>query len=50
MERLGFDLFGRRIDVESASEGWFAYLPGDDGKRRPATIVIPSGLDAHGVA
>jgi hypothetical protein len=23
---------------------------GGDGKRRPANIVIPSGLDAHGVA
>ena len=50
MERLRFDVFGRRIDVEATSGGWSAYLPGNDGKRRAANIVIPSGLDAHGIA
>ena len=50
MERLRFDVFGRRIDVEATSEGWSAYLPGNDGKRRPANIVIPSGLTGDGIA
>ena len=40
-ERLRFDVFGRRIDVERTEEGWRAFVPGTDGKRRPAHISIP---------
>jgi hypothetical protein len=50
MVRLRFDVFGHRIDVEATSEGWTAYVPGNDGKRRPANIAIPAGQDADGVA
>ena len=45
-ENLRFDVFGRRIDVERTAEGWAAFVPGTDGKRRPAQIAIPSDLKA----
>ena len=48
-ERLRFDVFGRRIDVERTEQGWAAFVPGSDGKRRPANISIPSDLNADGV-
>ena len=38
-----FDLFGRRVAVESVDAGWVVYYLGDEGKRRRATdIVVPS--------
>lgn len=46
-ERLRFNVFGRRIDVERTEEGWAAYVPGEDGKRRPAQIAIPADYDAE---
>jgi hypothetical protein len=46
-EGLSFDVFGRRIDVERSASGWAAFVPGNDGKRRPAQIVIPSELKAE---
>ena len=45
-EPLRFEVFGRRIDVERTAEGWAAYVPGTDGKRRSAQIAIPSELKA----
>ena len=48
--RLTFDVFGRRILVESDSSGWRAYYPGADGKRRPADFAIPDDLDVDGIA
>lgn len=48
--RLTFDVFGRRIIVEARSEGWAAFYAGNDGKRRPAHIVIPAHLDGPGIA
>lgn len=45
-ERLRFDVFGRRIDVERTVDGWAAYLPGNDGKRRSAQIPIPADMSA----
>ena len=50
MQRLRFDVFGRRIDVEATSDGWVAYVPGNDGKRRLANFSIPSDLEAAGIA
>ena len=50
MQRLRFDVFGRRIDVEATSDGWAAYVPGNDGKRRPAGFAIPSELAADAIA
>ena len=48
--RLRFEVFGRRIDVERKDGKWLAYLPGSDGKRRPANIPISAELDAKGIA
>jgi hypothetical protein len=48
-ERLSFDVFGRRIDVEHTGEGWAAFVPGTDGKRRNAHISIPPELNADEV-
>jgi hypothetical protein len=48
--RLRFDVFGRRVDVERVQHAWVAFVPGSDGKRRPANIPIPAELDANGVA
>ena len=45
-ERLRFDVFGRRIDVARTSDGWAAYFPGNDGKRRAANVPIPRELGA----
>ena len=37
------DVFGRRLLVERTSSGWQTYIPGDDGKRRPAPgVMIPT--------
>ncbi len=30
------EVFGRRLLVERTAAGWQTYIPGDDGKRRPA--------------
>lgn len=48
-DRLRFDVFGRRLDVEWTEDGWVAFLPGNDGKRRSADIPIPAGLDAKDI-
>ena len=49
-ERLRFEVFGRRIDVERRDGQWEAYLPRADGKRRSANIPIAPDLDANGIA
>lgn len=48
--RLEFDAFGRRILVEATADGWAAWIPGPDGKRRPADFAIPSDLEAPQIA
>jgi hypothetical protein len=48
-EHLRFDVFGRRIDVERTEEGWAAFVPGADGKRRRAQISIPPEFRADEV-
>jgi len=48
-KRLLLDVFGRRVIVESTPEGWSAFYPGNDGKRRPVDIAIPSHLDESGI-
>ena len=37
---LEFDVFGRRILIERQGQGWRAYYPGPDGKRRDAVDVL----------
>jgi hypothetical protein len=45
--RLRFDVFGRRVDVVRRGDGWTAFYPGTDGKRRAARdITIPPDVDA----
>ena len=48
--RLEFDVFGRRILVEATADGWAGFIPGRDGKRRPADFAIPSDLEAPELA
>ena len=39
-------MFGMRLLVERTPEGWRAWVPGDDGKRRPADwLPIPAFVD-----
>jgi hypothetical protein len=48
-EYLRFEVFGRRIDVERTADGWTAFVPGDDGKRRLAQIAIPPELKSDDI-
>lgn len=34
------EVYGRRLLVERTDDGWQAFIPGDDGKRRQA-IAVP---------
>lgn len=33
------EVYGRRLLVERTAQGWQTFIPGDDGKRRPAAAV-----------
>jgi len=48
--RLIFNVFGRRLMVETAAGGWTAYFMGNEGKLRPADIAIPPQLDAEAIS
>ncbi len=50
VEKIEFDVFGRRLVVEASTDGWIAFIPGNEGKRRLANIPIPPELDADGIA
>ena len=39
-----FNVFGRIIAVERVADAWTAHLIGNDGKRRPAGLAIPSDV------
>ena len=41
-ERLLFDVFGTRMEVERAGSGWRLWRRGGDGKRSPVEVSIPS--------
>jgi hypothetical protein len=41
-DRLAFDVFGKRMAVERAPEGWQLFRVGSDGKRSPAEVSIPA--------
>ena len=50
MNPLKFDVFGRTVLVERGADGWQAFYPGVEGKRRHATdIVIPPQIEAHDI-
>jgi len=48
--RLIFDVFGGRMIIETASDGWAAYYLGNEGRRISAYIPIPAQLDGPGIA
>jgi thiamine pyrophosphate-dependent acetolactate synthase large subunit-like protein len=39
-----FHVFGRTIAIERSEAGWSAFHVSDDGKRRPASLAIPSDV------
>ena len=39
-----YNVFGRIIAIERVNDNWSCYLIGNDGKRRPAELAIPSDL------
>lgn len=47
---LQFDVFGQRVIVEYSMDNWKVYYVGDDGKRRPADIAIPSHYTVADIA
>ncbi|MGJ7530168.1 DUF7661 family protein [Variovorax sp. GB1P17] len=42
--RYRFNVFGQIIAIERVCDVWVAHLTGDDGKRRPAGLAIPSDV------
>ena len=45
MAALRFNVFGRIVLIDRKQNEWHAYYPGTDGKRRPASFVIPSFIE-----
>ncbi len=45
MASIKFNVFGCMVQVERALDGWRAYYPGTDGKKRPAGFVIPDEIE-----
>jgi hypothetical protein len=45
MPAIKFNVFGRLVQVEHTAEGWRSYYPGADGKRRPASFIIPDFIE-----
>jgi len=39
-----FNVFGRIISIERADGAWVAHFIGNEGKRRPAGLAIPSDV------
>ena len=42
--RYRFNVFGRIIAIERVGDAWATYLMGNEGKRRPAGLAIPSDV------
>jgi hypothetical protein len=42
---LRFSVFGKHVAVAATPAGWKAYLLGQEGKRSPMDIVIPSFVE-----
>ncbi|MFZ5656024.1 MAG: DUF7661 family protein [Pseudomonadota bacterium] len=40
-----FDVFGRPMAVTRTAGGWRAFWLGNEGKRRPADLHVPAGLE-----
>ena len=51
MKSLKFDVFGRRVLIVEAGDGWQAFYLGNEGKRRPARdIIVPSNVAESEIA
>jgi len=44
MAELKFNVFGKLVAIVGEPGRWSAFLPGSDGKRRPADFVVPDFL------
>jgi hypothetical protein len=47
---IKFNVFGQLIGVERTPTGWVTYLFGNEGKRRPAELVVPDFITEDEVA
>lgn len=45
MAAIRFNVFGRIVLIERKENEWRPYYPSNDGKRRPASFVIPSFIE-----
>jgi hypothetical protein len=44
MSPFHFNVFGIRIAIEDAPGNWSTFILGDEGKRRPASFMVPAFL------
>ena len=44
IERLIFDVFGKRMLVERSDDGWRLFSLGVDGKHSPVHVSIPASV------
>jgi hypothetical protein len=44
MGQIKFKVFGLIVLVEKDADGWRAYYPGTDGKKRLADFIIPKDI------
>lgn len=42
--RYRFNVFGRIMSIERVGDAWVAHWLGNEGKRRPAGLAIPSDV------
>ena len=47
---LKFDVFGKIMVAELASDGWQLFVLGADGKRSRSDIVVPDFIQEHELA
>lgn len=47
---LQFDVSGQHMVFEYSMKGWKTYYSGDDGKRIPANVTIPSHYTVKDIA
>ncbi|QIL74281.1 hypothetical protein G7048_27845 (plasmid) [Diaphorobacter sp. HDW4B] len=47
MQRYRFNVFGRIVDIERVGDGWRCLEVGNDGKRAPMQLAVPSDIPAN---
>jgi hypothetical protein len=50
MDGHRFKVFGTLIVVARSGNGWQAFYPGADGKRRAADFIVPADVAEHELA